>query len=63
MQIKLNWSNLKNKNLTLSYVTANGNYYIYAYNSGVEYIVIMDINSEDAEDFNTNYKDTALNLI
>lgn len=63
MIITITWQKLKNKELPLSYVEANGNAYIYATSGSVDFNCVIDLISEDGLDWTENYKDQATSLV
>lgn len=60
--IRLSWTEFKNtidnRNLSIQWLDANGNYYLKGYdgNFGIECILNKTINTDEVQDFETNYK-------
>lgn len=59
MEIKANWTDVKSKELPISYVDRDGNYYLFITEEADRYTCIIDKLSADAADFEANYKEAA----
>lgn len=63
MNIGISWAALKVKRLEHTYAEANGNVYIYATSGSHMYSCILDLSSEDGQDWLDNYKQQAQSLV
>lgn len=63
MNIAVAWSILKIKELEHTYAEANGNAYVYATSGPNMYSCVIDLSSEDGQDWLDNYKNQATSLV
>lgn len=63
MNIGMTWTALKVKGLEYTYAEANGNAYVYATSGPHTYSCIIDLSSEDGQDWTDNYKSRATSLV
>lgn len=63
MNISITWQYIQGLTGLMQYVLANGNYYIFLISNEIQYTCVLVVGSSDAADFESNYKNTAINLV
>lgn len=63
LQLSVTWKVLKGKGLTLKYIPARGNYYIYGTSDDTEYSCVISDSSQDGIEFNHDYMADAVSLV
>lgn len=69
VDIRSNWTRIKElidgEQITLSYLVAAGNYYIYSSELPSKFILVcvVEEGTEDAIDFENNYKDNSTQIL
>lgn len=58
--LRITWIRLQEKlelgSAVVTYIDANGNYYLYSLISGIRFVCVLDKSSDHASEFEDNYK-------